>query len=489
MLTPKNHDPPIPLPSPPPLNSFPPNPFPFPPDLKLCLPDSLQHATPYIVQEQNDWFEDELQFLRAYLKPGMNTLDVGANYGIYGLTAARLVGETGLTFLVEPTPDLHPFLEESITQNHLPNAHLIKAALTRASGETTLFTSPDVELNTLSPPDPSTLKKEKPTPTPLTVPALSLEDLLTQLNHPKIDVIKIDAEGEELAIFEGARTFFQSANPLVLFEVRTPDGLNLDLARQLLNIDYHLYRYIRPLHCLAPVNLDKDDLDPYCLNLFACKATLAQNLAKQNLLVRTEYPNITPIVSHAEALADFPYWKIIRPSFTFEVRPAKNEYHLALDCFCSIVQTEDPDTRWSLARRAHALARHALEKCDTFARRLTLARIAFTVGARQEATTTLRDIIKAARSNHPLALDEPFLPACPRFDTIDPASKTSNWVLAAVSQQYERIAGLSSFFSGTQSLEHLEYITQLGFEDPEMPRRANLIRKRFSLCQNDTTAE
>ena len=55
----------------------------------LCLPDSLQHLSSYILREQGDWFEDEGKFLRQLVQPGQRVIDIGANYGVYALSLAR----------------------------------------------------------------------------------------------------------------------------------------------------------------------------------------------------------------------------------------------------------------------------------------------------------------------------------------------------------------------------------------------------------------
>jgi len=50
-------------------------------------------------------YEDKItQYMEAHLKPGDTFLDVGANIGYHTLHAAKLVGETGQVFAIEPHP-------------------------------------------------------------------------------------------------------------------------------------------------------------------------------------------------------------------------------------------------------------------------------------------------------------------------------------------------------------------------------------------------
>jgi hypothetical protein len=53
--------------------------------VRIVVPDSLDLITPYVLREQQDFFEDELPFVRQLLQPGQDVIDIGANYGVaYG---------------------------------------------------------------------------------------------------------------------------------------------------------------------------------------------------------------------------------------------------------------------------------------------------------------------------------------------------------------------------------------------------------------------
>jgi predicted methyltransferase len=71
-------------------------------DVQIVVPNSLNLITPYVLQEQEDWFEDEIKFLRCLLQPGQKIIDIGANYGVYTLSMAKTVGATGKIWSFEP---------------------------------------------------------------------------------------------------------------------------------------------------------------------------------------------------------------------------------------------------------------------------------------------------------------------------------------------------------------------------------------------------
>ena len=55
-------------------------------------PTPWDEITPYVLAEQRDWFEDEIDFVRAALVRGDRAVDIGANHGVYALAIAQRVG-------------------------------------------------------------------------------------------------------------------------------------------------------------------------------------------------------------------------------------------------------------------------------------------------------------------------------------------------------------------------------------------------------------
>ncbi len=51
--------------------------------VRIALPDQLKLITVYVALEQEDWLENELQFVRTMAFKGMQAEDIGASYGFY----------------------------------------------------------------------------------------------------------------------------------------------------------------------------------------------------------------------------------------------------------------------------------------------------------------------------------------------------------------------------------------------------------------------
>jgi protein O-GlcNAc transferase len=83
----------------------------------VVVPDSLDLITSYVLQEQQDWFEEEIKFVRRLLDPGDHVMDIGANYGVYSLSMAQAVGATGRVWAFEPASSTASLLAKGIAAN------------------------------------------------------------------------------------------------------------------------------------------------------------------------------------------------------------------------------------------------------------------------------------------------------------------------------------------------------------------------------------
>ena len=161
--------------------------------VRIVVPDSLDLITPYVLLEQQDWFEDEIKFLRRLLQPGQKVVDIGANYGAYTLSMARTVGPTGCVWAFEPASSTARLLAEGIAVNGFSQIVLERCALSSTPGTAQLSLDQNSELNALVHGMSSTGATE-------TVVVSTLDACLERHGWRDIEFIKIDAEGEEANI-------------------------------------------------------------------------------------------------------------------------------------------------------------------------------------------------------------------------------------------------------------------------------------------------
>ncbi len=152
------------------------------------------------------------QFLACHVKPDMTVVDVGANYGYFSLLLGDAVGERGHVIAVEPNPDAAALLQESVLLNgHGQRTRVVPHALGAKAGHGKLY-FPYGE------PKNATLvdREDLPGGRTIDVTTLTLDEVA--LPCKKVDLVKIDAEGGEVAIAAGMRQLIARDHPTIILE-------------------------------------------------------------------------------------------------------------------------------------------------------------------------------------------------------------------------------------------------------------------------------
>jgi FkbM family methyltransferase len=185
---------------------------------KLYVDTRDQGIVPYLLT--NKVFEEiETELFRTLVKPGMTVVDIGANFGYYTCLAARLVGSQGKVYAFEPAPNNFEMLLRNIALNQYQNVIPIQKAVSNKVGKTKLF----MDRNNFGAPSLSegniTTRRGF-----VEVETLTLDAFFDgpHMNGP--DFLKIDAQGGEGLIMEGAKQVLKNT-PLKIIMEFWPYGL------------------------------------------------------------------------------------------------------------------------------------------------------------------------------------------------------------------------------------------------------------------------
>jgi len=203
----------------------------------------------------------EIEFVKRFLKPGMTVMDVGAHHGLYTLLASKLVGPTGRVIAFEPSPRERKRLMKHLRINGAHNVEVDNSALAAKTGETELYLADSLNdwCNSLRKP-PNGAQQV------VTVPTKTLDELVSQRNVSKIDLLKLDIEGGELDALLGAeKTLASHQRPVILIEVQdhraAPWGhKGLDVIRLLEGVRY-VWATVSSEGYLERMPTDKDSYD------------------------------------------------------------------------------------------------------------------------------------------------------------------------------------------------------------------------------------
>ena len=172
-----------------------------------------------------------IAWLKQWLTAGDVFWDVGANFGFTAMPTARIVGESGRVIAIEPSQGNLNHLGRNISLNGMTDViTIMEAAVCEKHGGTITLSL----LNDGVSPSNSLMFSEKTNEAApgvsqeVEVPAISLDGLLLQEERLPT-MIKIDVEGAELKVLEGASTLLNHESaPLILLAVHpfwqsTPD--------------------------------------------------------------------------------------------------------------------------------------------------------------------------------------------------------------------------------------------------------------------------
>lgn len=453
--------------------------------LQVVVPNRLDLITPYVIAEQGHWFEDEYPFVRKLLKEGDHTLDIGANYGLYSLVMGQAVGPSGSVHAFEPASSTADVLRHSLKLNGLTETvKVYQMALSHEPGKGRLGLETNAELNTLlnSNGDDSNHSMSEE------VSIESLDHLFVEEDSlPPITFMKVDAEGQESAILTGGQVFFKRHSPLVMFEVKEGNDFHNHLIADFQAIGYSCFRLVPGLHLLSPVS-PMADLDPYILNLFACKRDKQVELEKEQKLVNQTPATAEPlpgilVETNLSDLIDLPYVKLLNdlwsqhPSNNREA-PVGKAIRLFL---ASQLSQLSASSRLAYLERSYHLLQEILELDSNYLRLATFARIAMALGQRAEAVKALTQLAERIQAAGNVDLREPFLLPCMRYETIKPSQdKIGQFVYAATLEELNNAASYSSFYTPKPALNRLTLIQQLGFADSRVTTTINLINRRLA---------
>jgi FkbM family methyltransferase len=417
--------------------------------------------TTFVLLEQEDWFEKEIAFVRRLIQPGMRAVDVGANFGIYTSALARGVGPGGRVWALEPASTTLECLAETVALNSFTQVDVVRLALSNRSGTARLGIARNSELNSL------TVMGDQPTEE---VPLATLDGFAATADLKNIDFLKLDAEGEELNILAAGQDFMHRESPLVMFEVKVGDAHNSQLPAALRKMGYEIYRLIGPDSLLVPLP-EEETLDPFELNLFACKDECASQLAARGLLVRAYRGGISLKSGAGVALcAAQTFW----PGLSAAVSQAPTSYERALDAYALWRdETATWEVRATALRVALAQVCAAAQESPSDAVLSSAARIADEAGVRLLSVQLLEELLTRLQRNG--APEYPCWPAHRRYDRVAVAGDVRGWILAAAIEAYVTRVAFSGYFQGKVSAPMLARLENTPYDSPAMERRRQLI--------------
>jgi FkbM family methyltransferase len=150
------------------------------------------------------------RILRELLREGMVAIDVGAHIGAYTLVISRLVGESGSVHAFEPQADLAALISENVLRNKIRNCQVLPVALGNNDGEAGFVTDDRSKGGWMAQDGAGR------------VPCATIDSYIRNHRLSRVDFIKLDAAGNELAVLQGGAECLRNMHPSIYCSLYHP---------------------------------------------------------------------------------------------------------------------------------------------------------------------------------------------------------------------------------------------------------------------------
>lgn len=176
----------------------------------------------WLVEDLENQVEEALFYGKTYdaqtlamalrcVDKGSHIIDIGANIGFFSVILSRIVGESGCVVAFEPSPRFHPRLLANVKVNGLRNVIPIQLALADEAGHTRLI-STHSSASVVSDFGMTPTRKDR-------VSTETLDRILSTLELPKLDLIKLDVDGYDHKVLRGAKETIHRFKPDIIAEL------------------------------------------------------------------------------------------------------------------------------------------------------------------------------------------------------------------------------------------------------------------------------
>ncbi len=187
-----------------------------------------------------EYAELEHEFLRSLLHPGDRVVEIGANIGSHTVGLAKTVGPSGGMVAIEPQPSIFRVLCANLALNGLTNVTPLALGCGRQKGT---LQAPAVDYHVRQPHNSGGVSLE-PSGQGIAVDVVPLDELLRPDFGARL--LKIDVEGMERDVLEGARRLIETGRPLLYVENDRADK-SKELIDWIMAAGYRLWWHAPPL--------------------------------------------------------------------------------------------------------------------------------------------------------------------------------------------------------------------------------------------------
>jgi len=165
----------------------------------------LEHAPMKATAKGKIWEKKLFHLYSQILEEDDIAIDIGSYIGTHSLPMSKLCSKV---YSFEANADIYFYLIKNIALNHISNIVPFNIALSRNKSKVNFFRRDD---------GTSRISNRFQRGSPTELETDTLDNLID--NKEKIKLIKIDVEGHEFQVLEGAKEIIKNSRPIIFIEV------------------------------------------------------------------------------------------------------------------------------------------------------------------------------------------------------------------------------------------------------------------------------
>jgi len=185
-----------------------------------------------------EFSEFEWKLLEQMVRPGAVVIEAGANMGAFTVPLAKRAGRTGMIYAFEPQLVVFQQLCANIALNDLVNVQAFNAGCGERADWLCIGSPEPSATANFGGLSLAALESESG-------PKVRVETLDEVIDPARLDLIKADVEGMELAVINGAKGLIRRFRPILYVESHADDAPAL--IRAVAALDYDLYWHLPPM--------------------------------------------------------------------------------------------------------------------------------------------------------------------------------------------------------------------------------------------------
>ncbi|UUY09832.1 FkbM family methyltransferase [Pseudomonas sp. J452] len=166
------------------------------------------------IRQYGEWAQQEIDLLCAFINPGDRIIDAGAYIGTHTRAFSEKVGPSGNVYAFEPTPSTFKILQQNVLAAPQANIALFNIGLSTSTTEMTLQLAEESHNRA------SASSIQLAGAQSITVQMQALDEL----DIGPIHFMKVDVEGMELQLLQGAEQTINAHAPIIFLEVNSLHG-------------------------------------------------------------------------------------------------------------------------------------------------------------------------------------------------------------------------------------------------------------------------